>query len=261
MQKAQGEMQQALGSANSIGPATGRENDIGTAIIHEDGTVVRPSMDDKASTRAVRSPTSTSKMDEASENGEFSMIPSIRISTESSRAQDGESEVTKVEEEKEKADLAKKKGKAKATEEDEDDNDDDDDDDDDDEHHQHEVVEKKAANGNTQANGVKTHAPEKPAQAAGEGEQAINEASPSPTQEPFSFSTKRLCERWLDNLFMVLYEACYFRSIHTISSILTLCASQHQGFTRLDDLPRRGCPFQNSACRLPQNRFRMGNPW
>ncbi|KAJ6606688.1 chaps family protein [Mycena sp. CBHHK59/15] len=29
--------------------------------------------------------------------------------------------------------------------------------------------------------------------------------SPLP-QEPFSFSNKRLCERWLDNLFMVLYE-------------------------------------------------------
>ena len=28
----------------------------------------------------------------------------------------------------------------------------------------------------------------------------------SPSQEPFSFSNKRLCERWLDNLFMVLYE-------------------------------------------------------
>ncbi|KAJ6572117.1 Chs5p-Arf1p-binding proteins-domain-containing protein [Mycena capillaripes] len=30
-------------------------------------------------------------------------------------------------------------------------------------------------------------------------------ASPA-AQEPFSFSNKRLCERWLDNLFMVLYE-------------------------------------------------------
>lgn len=27
-------------------------------------------------------------------------------------------------------------------------------------------------------------------------------------KEPFSFSNKRLCERWLDNLFMVLYEVC-----------------------------------------------------
>lgn len=34
-------------------------------------------------------------------------------------------------------------------------------------------------------------------------------ASPA-TQEPFSFSNKRLCERWLDNLFMVLYEVSVF---------------------------------------------------
>ena len=218
MQKAQGEMQQALGSANSIGPDSGRENDLGTAIIHEDGTVVRPSMDDKASTRALRSPISTSKVDEASDNGEVSIIPSIRISTESSR---GESEVTKVEEEEERADLAKKKGKGKATEEDEDDEEEEEDDEDEDD--EDEVVEKKVVNGNTQTNGVKTHAPEKPAQAAGEGEQAINEASPSPTQEPFSFSTKRLCERWLDNLFMVLYEACYSRSIHNLVGIDVMC--------------------------------------
>lgn len=219
MQKAQGEMQQALGSANSIGPDSGRENDLGTAIIHEDGTVVRPSMDDKASTRALRSPMSTPKLDEASDNGEVSMIPSIRISTESSRAKDGESEVTKVEEEEEKADLAKKKGKAKATEEDDEDEDEDDDEDED------EVVENKAVNGNTQTNGIKTHAPEKPAQAAGEGEQAMNEASPVPAQEAFSFSTKRLCERWLDNLFMVLYEACYSRSIHILVGIDIMCFS------------------------------------
>ncbi|KIM42087.1 hypothetical protein M413DRAFT_444556 [Hebeloma cylindrosporum] len=203
MQKAQGEMQQALGSANSIGLSdSGRENDLGTAVIHEDGTVVRPSMDDKASTRALRSPTSTPRVDAASENGEVS-IPSIRISTESSRTKAPESEVTKVEDEEAKVDLAKKKGKGKATEEDEDEDDDDDDDDEDDDE---EVVEKKAVNGSTQTNGVNTHAPEKPAQAAGEGEQAMNEASPAPAQEPFSFSTKRLCERWLDNLFMVLYE-------------------------------------------------------
>ncbi|KAK0496621.1 Chs5p-Arf1p-binding proteins-domain-containing protein [Armillaria luteobubalina] len=31
-------------------------------------------------------------------------------------------------------------------------------------------------------------------------------ASPGLPPEPFSFSNKRLCERWLDNLFMVLYE-------------------------------------------------------
>ncbi|GLB39136.1 putative chAPs (Chs5p-Arf1p-binding proteins) [Lyophyllum shimeji] len=48
---------------------------------------------------------------------------------------------------------------------------------------------------------------EKPVQAAaGEGEQAEGEPLAASTQEPFSFSNKRLCERWLDNLFMVLYE-------------------------------------------------------
>ena len=51
---------------------------------------------------------------------------------------------------------------------------------------------------------------EKLVQAAGEGEQNINESSPPPAQEPFSFSNKRLCERWLDNLFMVLYAVSRF---------------------------------------------------
>ncbi|KZP17499.1 chaps-domain-containing protein [Athelia psychrophila] len=49
---------------------------------------------------------------------------------------------------------------------------------------------------------------EKPVQAAaGEAAEGVQEPpSPSSAQEPFSFSNKRLCERWLDNLFMVLYE-------------------------------------------------------
>jgi hypothetical protein len=41
--------------------------------------------------------------------------------------------------------------------------------------------------------------------AAGEGNGENKDASPG-GQESFSFSNKRLCERWLDNLFMVLYE-------------------------------------------------------
>ncbi|KAF9259108.1 chaps family protein [Marasmius fiardii PR-910] len=53
---------------------------------------------------------------------------------------------------------------------------------------------------------------EKPAQAAaGEEEDVANESGEhhphkQPNPEAFSFSNKRLCERWLDNLFMVLYE-------------------------------------------------------
>lgn len=45
---------------------------------------------------------------------------------------------------------------------------------------------------------------EKPTAAAAANEEA--ESSPSTPQEMFSFTNKRLCERWLDNLFMVLYE-------------------------------------------------------
>ena len=53
---------------------------------------------------------------------------------------------------------------------------------------------------------------EKPVQAAaGEAEQGNGESNPLPAHEPFSFSNKRLCERWLDNLFMVLYEVSYAR--------------------------------------------------
>jgi len=52
---------------------------------------------------------------------------------------------------------------------------------------------------------------QQPAQAAasGDGDGDSKDATPmngSGGQESFSFSNKRLCERWLDNLFMVLYE-------------------------------------------------------
>jgi len=62
------------------------------------------------------------------------------------------------------------------------------------------------ANGDVKQGDV-TDMPEKPIQAAAsEGEQTDGESTPIAAQEPFSFSNKRLCERWLDNLFMVLYE-------------------------------------------------------
>ncbi|KAG2071421.1 chaps-domain-containing protein [Suillus decipiens] len=46
---------------------------------------------------------------------------------------------------------------------------------------------------------------EKPVQAAA-GEEPEPSQSSNSNQEAFSFTNKRLCERWLDNLFMVLYE-------------------------------------------------------
>ncbi|KAL1747423.1 Chs5p-Arf1p-binding proteins-domain-containing protein [Schizophyllum fasciatum] len=51
---------------------------------------------------------------------------------------------------------------------------------------------------------------EKPAfSAVGQADEMAKQkaVASEPAQEGFSFSNKRLCERWLDNLFMVLYEA------------------------------------------------------
>ena len=67
----------------------------------------------------------------------------------------------------------------------------------------------KEANGHGEPkeNGIKEsagNALEKPVQAAENNQDG--EGGQGPSQEPFSFSNKRLCERWLDNLFMVLYE-------------------------------------------------------
>lgn len=49
---------------------------------------------------------------------------------------------------------------------------------------------------------------EKPEQTrASEGEKSQNDDTPDPTHASYTqFKNKRLCERWLDNLFMVLYE-------------------------------------------------------
>ncbi|KAF9527483.1 chaps family protein [Crepidotus variabilis] len=192
MQKAHTDMQHVMKSSGNVA-ATGPESDVGSAVIHEDGTVERrSSYDDKASTRGVIAPP-TPKVGPTDANG----VPEIRISSDSSRRLDGESEVTKVESEEGEQLPKKNKGKAKATEEDEDSEDDDDEDDED----------EAALNGKAPLNGVKVQSPQQPVQAAaGESETAnVNEAT-VPAQESFSFSNKRLCERWLDNLFMVLYE-------------------------------------------------------
>lgn len=175
MQKSQSEVRQNLRSANDTHPKTTQESDVGTAVIHEDGTVIN----DDASTRGVLSPsTPILKADEA--NG--GAIPTIHISTESMSVDNTSNTVKTVQEDKQKSD----KGKSRAMEDD--------------------GSEEKSHNGISRLNGMDAHNLEKPEQAAaGQDESKGNEAS-SPASEAFSFSNKRLCERWLDNLFMVLYE-------------------------------------------------------
>lgn len=177
MQKAQGDIQSA-GVQNGMPPSTP------TVIIHEDGTV-RESSDDKASTRGIVSPPSPPSIPV----DDTAPIPTIRISTESTRVKETEEsgvikvdKVTDDEESDEENAVKANKGKQRATSDDEDD----------------EV----AGNGHAHQNGGL----EKPTSIATEGQEASDPKSPTANQEPFSFSNKRLCERWLDNLFMVLYE-------------------------------------------------------
>lgn len=165
IQKAQTDMQQALRSANGVtDPQDAKESDVGTAVIHEDGTVMKvDEADDGASTKALAPP--TPKLASTEVNG----IPTIRISTESLDTTDEASEVAETSTEEAAI-------------------------------NDHPTTPHNAL---PEPNGV--HTLEKPLQAAAnEGEQNGNETS-NPS-EPFSFSNKRLCERWLDNLFMVLYE-------------------------------------------------------
>ena len=76
--------------------------------------------------------------------------------------------------------------------------------------------------------------------AAGEGNGENKDASPGGGQESFSFSNKRLCERWLDNLFMVLYEVS--------RPTLYACASLPRGGCRPIHVPRT-CEFGRSSVR------------
>jgi Chs5-Arf1p-binding protein BUD7/BCH1 len=149
-----------------------------TTVIHEDGSVTLPGdsstlatkdADDNASTKGVRSTSGTplhspKGSGTAQANGEGASdadvdavtngIPTIRLSTESSREKTTEDAETDVQ-----------------------------------------------ANGEAAGDALERPMPS----AAGEGSQ--DESSSGQSQsEAFSFSNKRLCERWLDNLFMVLYE-------------------------------------------------------
>ncbi|EJD05520.1 chaps-domain-containing protein [Fomitiporia mediterranea MF3/22] len=182
MQKAQSDMRVVTKEE------TGKET-----VIHEDGTVAPSSSklgaDDDASTRGVVSPASEDDEegnDEASVDGDapattegqaksdlnVGEIPMIKISTESDREREHES-----------------------------------------------MREMNGAEKKEQSNGQAGHAAgssvERPVQAAsGENNDADGDVASSMTavsgsgsmQDGFSFSNKRLCERWLDNLFMVLYE-------------------------------------------------------
>ena len=175
MQKAQSDMKANMnGKGSSSSP-----------VIHEDGTVTGGNRDSTLSGATTKVDGDGGADDDASTKGVVSPadpsqadltaseIPTIKISTESDR-------------EREHADM--------------------------------EAAEAKLNGENTTEtpkNGTSTmddhdHGVEKPIQAAsGDGNDKQDDSNPA--QDGFSFSNKRLCERWLDNLFMVLYEVCRTR--------------------------------------------------
>ena len=130
--------------------------------------------DDDASVRAVKeSPTHKSPEAPPAVND----IPTIRISTESD--EDRKSEASTQEQEEQESHEDNEEESTKVEDEDP-----------------------------TKVNGtspVLHDTLEKPVQAAADNSSGPDDAPPTPT-DAFSFSNKRLCERWLDNLFMVLYE-------------------------------------------------------
>jgi hypothetical protein len=149
--------------------------DLGRVVIHEDGTVVRKGeADDDASTRALVSPSHGRSASTAASTPPGPDVPTIVISTEADRESGSESR--EHESESETATIAVN---GDVSEDD-----------------------KGSDVGLNHAESL-----ERPVQSAvrdGDSEPSNPGAGAAP--DSFSFSNKRLCERWLDNLFMVLYE-------------------------------------------------------
>ncbi|KAG6857043.1 hypothetical protein H0H87_010397 [Tephrocybe sp. NHM501043] len=162
-------MQKAQTEINQVVAETNgtQEQDAGRVVIHEDGTVA-PRLRNSLSSPDDNASTRgmLSKDSSLDVNGHDASIPMIRVSSESDR-----------EREREEEDISRA------------------------------ATPKVQINGEAETEHGITDTLEKPVQAAaGEEGQSEGEDLVAADQEPFSFSNKRLCERWLDNLFMVLYE-------------------------------------------------------
>jgi len=168
-------------------------------VIHEDGTAMRTprqkaagaEADDNASTTGMVSPPASPNQQPVGAGDDDDVplspgVPMIKISTESDR----ERELAELEKEQE---WIREKAKQKAEEE------------------------AQKANGHVPlgsapsptVNGLERAADielKKPRQAHASAEEEQEKTVDVPEGEGFSFANKRLCERWLDNLFMCLYE-------------------------------------------------------
>ena len=221
----------------------GRQDSTSQNVIHEDGSVLPSKQrqtsqtttlvagtdggaDDDASVRAVNeSPTHKSRQASLA----VTDIPTIRISTESDGEREREASVMEAAEEPEQLDEVQEEGKEETGEK------------------------PTKVNGTTP---VIHDTLEKPIQAAADNSSGAEDAAATPTAttDSFSFSNKRLCERWLDNLFMVLYEVCSIPFSFRYSKLNRL-----PGSASLDHLQGRSCPLQDSTYRLQENRDGVGD--
>ena len=230
----------------------GRQDSISSqSVIHEDGSVL-PSKhrsnsqvttlvadanggaDDDASVRAVKeSPTHKSRQASLA----VADIPTIRISTESDGDREREAAVMEA------AKGVEQRGESREEKKEEEDAEESEDED------------SIKTNGTTP---VVHDTLEKPVQAAADNSSGAEDASTTPTTtaDPFSFSNKRLCERWLDNLFMVLYEV-YFVSYGVGHDQLNCLL----GSASLDHLQSRSRSLQDSTRSLQEDWDGVGDSW
>jgi len=205
MQKAQTDIQKAsTPSVNGGGVAEGNGERSDTysvidGVIYEDGTVsYSRRVDDNASTMGMVSPATANGLGihttEDTNLAQPMPIPTIRVSTESNRVARGKEEAQETVLVGHTGNVVKENEPVKES--------------------------------MTEREGLEIQGLERPVQAAAAAVTAVGEekgglAASDPslgsTVEAFSFSTKRLCERWLDNLFMVLYEVCVFLPARRLS--------------------------------------------
>lgn len=195
-------------------------------VIHEDGQAVRKSSDDDdASTRGMMSASSTdfrTSVTDKHPSDEPAGVPTIKVSTDDSE--------TRTE------DGTQETGETVATR-------------------------KSVETAETAVNNIQVDPVERPPQSAVGEEEKPLEAHSLTDKEPFSFSNKRLCERWLDNLFMVLYEvSLIFVSAYKQVERSTFFFFVTTGPPRVDYFPRRSRSLQDPACRISQNGPGVGDP-
>ena len=227
MQKAQSEphvhgRQDSASSQNvihedgSVHPTKRRSASLATSLVAD----ANGGADDDASVRAVKeSPTHKPRQTSLA----VSDIPTIRISTESDGDREREVAVREAGKQAERREESQKEGKEEESSEESEDED------------------PARVNGTSP---VVHDTLEKPIQAAADNSSGSEDAptAPATAADSFSFSNKRLCERWLDNLFMVLYEVRFVPNT-TVHDRLNC----HPGSTSLDNLQGRGRSLQDST--------------